>query len=506
MKKLEDLSLREKIFQMFILGFEGENYSLLDKNIINAVNSGLGGIIYFSENIKSLAQIKNLIASFDKNAPVPLFHSIDQEGGQVERTKYINNNEKFHYLSAMALGKTDVDDVIAHTNLMCSELNALGFNVNFAPVLDTNTNPINPIIGIRAYANNSEDVIKYSIPVMQVLKENNILAVGKHFPGHGDTCIDSHIEMPKVKLSLKDFEALHLDPFKQAIANQIDALMISHVYYPAFTGINVVPASLSKAIIKEYLVKKLNYKGLVISDDMEMGSIKNNYSFLNATIQAINAGVDLIIFRYCNENILKMIDKLEHAIQDNEISINRINESVEKILKIKQKYKLFDKSKPKKILNIEQNQKIIDQIAQKSIKIIKNNNHLPINKNLKTLIISPDKKTITNLETDKSLLSHFLPLSNIKEIQYSIEPTQKQIDNIVNLSQNYEQLIFLSYNSHINKSQQDLIKNLNLSISILLATEHDSTLFSDANAILAGYSYKQSSLKAIADALMTKNK
>ncbi len=503
MKKLEDLSLREKIFQMFILGFEGDNYNLLDKNIINALNAGLGGIIYFSDNIKSPAQIKNLITLFDKNVQLPLFHSIDQEGGQVERTKYINNNEKFHYISAMALGQTNVEDVTAHTNLMCNELKTLGFNVNFAPVLDTNTNPINPIIGIRAYANTSEDVIKYSIPVMQTLKKHNILAVGKHFPGHGDTCIDSHIEMPKVNLSFKDFETLHLEPFKQAIANQIDALMISHVYYPAFSGVNVEPASLSKKIITDYLIKKLNYTGLIISDDMEMGSIKNNYSFLNATIQAINAGVDLLIFRYCNENILKMINKLELAVKNNEVSINRINESVEKILKTKEKYKLFEKQKFIESINIQQNQKIIDHIAKKSVKIIKNNNHLPINKDLKTLIISPDKKTITNQETDTSLLSDFLLLPILKEIQYSLTPTEKQIDYIIDISKAHEQIIFLSYNAHIIQAQQNLINNLDFSISISLATEHDNFLFNKANAVLTGYSYKQPSLKAIADILMS---
>ncbi len=502
MKKLKDLNLREKIFQMFILGFEGESYDLLDKNIINAVNSGLGGIIYFCENIKSPAQIKNLIASFDKKALLPLFHSIDQEGGQVERTKYINNNEKFHYLSAMALGKTDVEDVIAHTNLMCSELNALGFNVNFAPVLDTNTNPLNPIIGIRAYANTPEDVIQYSIPVMQTLKKHNILAVGKHFPGHGDTCIDSHINMPKVNLSLNDFEKVHIEPFKQSIVNQIDALMISHVYYPAFTADKVIPASLSKEIITEYLIKKLNYTGLIISDDMEMGSVKNNYSHLKAFIKAINAGTDLIIFRYSNKDILNIIDKLELAVQNNEIAINRINESVEKIFKIKQKYKLFDKLKSIDSINIRQNQKIIDKIAKKSIKIIKNNDQFPINKNLKTLILSPDKKTITNLETDTLLLSDCLQIPILKEVQYSLEPTHEQIDNIITLSKTYEQFIFLSYNAHINKSQQDLIKNLNISVAISLATEHDSFLFSNANAIIVGYSYKQPSLKAIADILM----
>jgi len=336
--KINNLSIREKILQMFILGFSGTELSNSGHNIQNLVGSGLGGVIYFAENIISYEQTAALSKDLQKISKTPLFISIDQEGGRVERTGNIKNKEK--YLSPKELAeKNSMDLIKQQTQIMVKELKSMGINMNFAPVLDVNTNEMNPIIGVRSFGNNPDDVIKYSEPVYKILNQNNIIAVGKHFPGHGDTSVDSHIDLPVVDLPLDELENIHIKPFKSAIDNGLNAIMAAHVFYKAFG--KQIPSSLSKEIITDYLKIKLGYKGLVISDDMIMGGISKNYSSLEACIKGINAGIDIYIYRNSNDEIIKLINDLEEAVIKNLIPISRINESVEKIFLIKEKYKII---------------------------------------------------------------------------------------------------------------------------------------------------------------------
>jgi len=333
---IKNLSLKEKISQMFILGFSGTCLNSENKNIQNLAKNGLGGVIFFAKNIDSYEQTRDLSAELQNISKIPLFISIDQEGGRVERT--INIKNKINYLSPMPLASEKNPELIKNqTQIMADELKFMGVNMNFAPVLDVNTNINNPIIGERSFGRTAEDVIKYSGPVYKTFIENNIVPVGKHFPGHGDTSVDSHIDMPVVDLSLEELENIHIKPFKEAFNNGLDSLMIAHVFYKCFNN-EVIPASLSKEIISDYLKETLNYKGLIISDDMIMGGISKHYNYLESCIKGINAGIDLFIFRNSDDEILKLIDELANAAEKGLISLERINESVEKIFFIKKKY------------------------------------------------------------------------------------------------------------------------------------------------------------------------
>ncbi len=333
-ENLKNLSIKEKISQMFILGFSGTELGTENSNIQNMVKNGLGGVILFSENINSYRQINDLTKKLQSIAKIPLFISIDQEGGRVERT--INIKDKINYLSPKELASSNLDLTKKQAQIMADELKSMGVNMDFAPVLDVNTNENNPIIGVRSFGNNPDDVIKYSEPVYKTFKENNIIAVGKHFPGHGETSVDSHIDMPVVDLSFEELENIHIKPFKHAFSNGLDAVMIAHVLYRAFN--ESVPASLSSEIITGYLKEKLNFKGLIISDDMVMGGISKHYDFVTSCIKGINAGIDIFIYRYSDSKIVELIEELEKSVEKGLIPVERINESAEKILSIKQKY------------------------------------------------------------------------------------------------------------------------------------------------------------------------
>lgn len=184
-KITESVSLKEKIAQMFIFGFRGTELDNENTIIQKAAKLGIGGIILFADNIKSYYQTSKLTQELQNISKIALFVSIDQEGGLVERT--INIDEKINYLTPMALSATEnVDYIKMHSKIMAQELKSLNINMNFAPVLDVNTNINNPIIGIRAISDNTDNVIKFSEPVYSILKQNNIIPVGKHFPGHGE--------------------------------------------------------------------------------------------------------------------------------------------------------------------------------------------------------------------------------------------------------------------------------------------------------------------------------
>lgn len=329
---MQTLTLKQKIAQMFITGFEnlepdGVFYELL--------KSGLGGVIFFTRNIESREQFKNLITKLSKKSEIPLFFSIDQEGGRVERTENIHKGKK--YLSARYAYEKGLSFLRKQTEETALELKDYGINMNFAPVLDVNTNPDNPIIGERAFSNKPEEVIEASKIVLSGYKKHGIITVCKHFPGHGAASGDSHKTLPVIDLSAEELKKIHIKPFKEAVLRGAPAVMAAHVLYPELDSEN--PASVSEKIISGILIKELGFKGVIITDDMEMNGIKG-FTRLEACVKAVNAGVNMFIFRDSSNDIINLISDLERAVKDKIIPEDKINNSVNKILNLKRLYGL----------------------------------------------------------------------------------------------------------------------------------------------------------------------
>lgn len=333
---INNMNLDEKIGQLIIGGFYGYK---VDKNLENLIkNNNLGGVILFERNVKDskqLLELTNSLKEINKNNVSPLFISTDEEGSIVTRMpKEIKklpsnydigkvNNENFSYNIGKILGK---------------ELSSFGFNMDYAPVLDINSNPNNPVIGNRSFGNNKEIVSNLGVKTMKGIQSNNIISVIKHFPGHGDTSVDSHLALPIVNHDLNRLNNLELVPFKYAIKNGADAIMVSHILLKKLDKNN--PATLSKNIITNLLREKLNFNGVVITDDMTMGAIVNNYDIGDAAVKSINAGADIILVCHRYENINKVINSIKNAVKNNVISEKRIDESLYRILSLKRKYKL----------------------------------------------------------------------------------------------------------------------------------------------------------------------
>lgn len=337
-EKIKNMTIEEKIGQMVIVGLE--SYILDDNTRMMIDKYHVGGFILFGRNVENPDQLLTLLNSL-KNAnlknQIPLFLSVDEEGGRVSRMP-----DKINKLpSNETIGKMDDPDLSYKIGgILAEELRAFGLNMDFAPVLDINSNPDNPVIGDRSFGSDENIVSKLGIETMKGIQAGGIIPVVKHFPGHGDTSVDSHIGLPSVKHDMDRLKSFELVPFQKAIEREADAVMIAHILLNKIDPQN--PASLSKTIITDLLREQMKFNGVVITDDMTMGAIVENYTISNAVVQAIQAGSDIVLVCHEQENEVEAIESIKKAVEDESIPEERIDESVYRILKLKQKYKLTD--------------------------------------------------------------------------------------------------------------------------------------------------------------------
>ena len=323
------IDLKTKLYQMFILGTEGGKY-------VELLQNGLGGIIFFTHDIRTVSQFASFVSQIKEISSVPPFLSIDQEGGRVERTENINNGKK--YLSSKFAYEKGMDFSAEQTQNIANDLKFFGLNMNFAPCIDVNTNPKNPIIGERAFSSNPDDVIKAEKIVSKIYRDNGIIPCVKHFPGHGDASVDSHLGLPEINLTLEEMKKTHIKPFKSAIENGAEMVMVAHLHCKCFDK-ETIPTSLSKNAIS-YLRNNLNFRGVIISDDMMMGGVIHFGSFDQNCINGIKAGINMFICRYSDILTVEMIDKIyEEALKDADLK-SKIENSYELITKLKNKYLL----------------------------------------------------------------------------------------------------------------------------------------------------------------------
>ncbi len=330
-----DMDLKNKIYQMFMIAPQ-QTELIGGGNLEKALKSGLGGVIFFTRNILTISQTKDFISQINKTAIIPPFIGIDEEGGRVERTENIFNGKKF--LSAKYQAEKGLDFVKTQTAEIAYLLKKMGFNMNFAPVLDVNTNPQNPIIGERAYGESVKNVEKYAICAMQTYLENKIIPVGKHFPGHGDANLDSHLVLPSLTLNKDEIELVHIKPFKKAIEDGIPAIMVAHLLCPSLTK-QELPSSLSSEIL-DYLRNELNFKGLIVSDDMQMGALQK-IDTIEAVILGIKAGTNLFLYRESTDNIINLIEQVYEKVKKDTTLKEKVENSFNLIQEIKLRYEAF---------------------------------------------------------------------------------------------------------------------------------------------------------------------
>lgn len=314
--------MREKLYQMFILGTDGDGYK-------TALKEGLGGIIFFTHDIENSEQFKGLVAECKSLAKISPFLSIDQEGGRVERTENIHHGKK--YLSAKFAYEKGLDFLKTQTAEIAKELTGYGLNLNFAPCIDVNTNPQNPIIGERAFSDKADEVIEGGKVVVETYRANGIIPCLKHYPGHGDASVDSHLGLPKIDIPLSEMEKTHLKPFR-ALCENAEMVMVAHLYCTCFER-EEIPTSLSKNAI-DYLRDELRFDGVTISDDMVMKGV-GKYGLAEAIERGIRAGLNMFIVRNSDVRTMQAIEEVLAKAHTDEVLAQNIQISYDRIMKLK---------------------------------------------------------------------------------------------------------------------------------------------------------------------------
>jgi beta-N-acetylhexosaminidase len=344
---LSHMTLREKVGQMLFLGFGG---TVMDETIAAFLDEKKpGGVALFARNIKGTEQTVKLIRDVRTHDPgrgspaapggIPMFVSVDQEGGNVVRIKrYVTVLP-----SAMALGAARDKDLAYRVGASLGrDLRLMGFNMNLAPVLDINSNPKNPVIGTRSFGEQPQLVADIGMAYMRGMQSEGISAVAKHFPGHGDTESDSHHALPVLQHDLDRLRSVELVPFKAAFSSGLDALMTAHISLPKIAEEPDMPATVSKNVLTGILRKELGYDGIVVTDGLEMAGIVDKYGSGEAAVRAVEAGADMVMVLWFPEKKNEVQRMLLDAVKTGRLSEARIDQSVRRILLTKARRGLFE--------------------------------------------------------------------------------------------------------------------------------------------------------------------
>jgi len=321
--QLASMSIEEKVGQLFIIAADGDL-----ENLIRTYH--VGGVILFSRHTHSLSDTMQLIEQVRQAAPLSPFIAVDQEGGRVSRLSFATTIP-----TARSLGNHSASALQKVGMLVGRELQALGFNLNFAPVLDVDTCKENPVIGNRSFGNDPYVVAQLGSAYIRGLHNSGILAAAKHFPGHGDTSSDSHFVLPIVNQARDRLETVEMLPFRAALRSDVDMIMAAHVHYPALDPTPNLPASLSKPILTGILRQEMGFSGIIITDAMNMRAITDLMDSGQAAQSAFQAGADIILMP---QDLPAAYHALLSSVKTGEISITRVDESVRRILFLKLRF------------------------------------------------------------------------------------------------------------------------------------------------------------------------
>lgn len=317
------LNVRESAARLLMVGFHGKT---VPRELDSLLELGVSGAILFGRNVESPAQVAELTSSIKQRAGRPFLTSVDQEGGNVARLR-----KGFTPVPAMqVLGAAD-DAALSYEvgKIFGRELGAVGLDLDYAPVLDVNTNPDNPVIGKRAFGDDPDLVAWHATALARGLVSEGVAACGKHFPGHGDTLQDSHHQLPRLPHALDRLEQVELVPFRIAVKAGIPAIMTAHVVFQALDP--EWPATASEPVLSGLLRGKLGYEGLVVTDDLEMKAIATHYPLEEVVVRGLNAGVDLFLCCHTYEKVVAIVDAIERALLDGRVPSYRFQQALDRV-------------------------------------------------------------------------------------------------------------------------------------------------------------------------------
>ena len=469
-KIIAQMSLAEKVGQLFQIGFAGTEVTDGIKEMIEKYK--VGNIIYFARNIESPEQVRSMSGQLQEIAKatgpgLPLLISTDQEGGTVTRLKGVT-----HFPGNMALGAARSKELAREAGESVGrEIKSLGINMNLAPVLDINNNPDNPVIGVRSFGEDPQLVAELGISFITGMQGQGVVACGKHFPGHGDTNIDSHLALPVIKHGWARLDKVELYPFKKAIEAGLDSIMTAHVYFPTIEKKEGIPATLSSSVLTGLLRQKLGFEGLIITDCMEMNAIVSTFGTVTGAVMTIEAGSDMVLVSHSLDQAQLAVKAVIDAVENGRIAEKRLDQSLGRILSLKAKRLGLgvDQSPGTSELNFASGEGVAYRIAKKAVSLVKNDQKiLPLKREAKQVLVCDFKMgmlaLVENEQNHKNRLVDYLEKGGLAVDYHTFNADNPKLPG----SDHYDLVIVCTYNAANQPAQVEIINALQKRKSPLL--------------------------------------
>ncbi|MBO2945484.1 glycoside hydrolase family 3 protein [Paenibacillus sp. F411] len=502
MKTIEQMSLREKIGQMIVTGFPSTEMSLELKQVIEEYK--VGNIILFSHNVEHKRQLGALVTElqqwFTTHTGIPGFITIDQEGGRVTRMP----KDATNVAGAMAIASSGrPEHAYTAGRITARELKALGINFNLAPVMDVTNNPLNPVINVRSYGDSVETVTAYGTQMMKGLLDGGVMSSLKHFPGHGDTDVDSHIGLPVIHKTVEQLEQLELLPFKAAIEQGAQGIMSAHILFPQIEK-SGVPGTMSYAIITELLKEKLGYTGLVVSDCLEMDAIKRYYGTAKGALGAVKAGIDLVFISHTAAVVKEAVHLIEDAVAAGDLEEAVIDAAVSKILAYKSRFAIIEEP-DYEIVGCEAHRRANECMRLETICLVKGEiSPIPQGEQNVLFMGSHAYRTdqaSSSITEELSFPSYMGKHWDAAYEMFRIDPDEEEIKAMLQKAEGYGHIVIGLFNAREHKGQLSLVEKLLAAgarvTAITLGRPYDLALLEGEFCGIAAFEYTLDAFKSL---------
>ncbi len=508
----DNMTVEEQIGQLLVVGFQGTSVPHTLRELIERHH--VGNIILFSRNIQNTHQLLALTHSLQEIAQSaghrsPLFIMLDQENGTVRRL----GQGATIFPGNMALGAVGSEQIAYEiAQATGHELKALGINMNLAPVVDVNNNPANPVIGVRSFGEDPQQVARLAVATVQGYQAAGIVSNLKHFPGHGDTSVDSHLALPTIPHTLERLEQVELVPFRSCIQAGADSVMIAHIYFPALMRDEALPATVSPAIIQGLLRQQLGFDGVIVSDCMEMNAITRTVGVEQGSVMALQAGIDLVLISHIYERQIASLVAIQAAIQVGQLARETIHLAAERVLRLKERSLSWPTALSSTLaaeVGSQEHQQLRDKAYALSTTLVRNDEQLlplSLQPGESILVLYPQKAT-ANMAQDKFAAPTAL-VENIQQrhtnTQSIIFPPQMSAEDrheLLHKAQQAAIIIMATINAHAGEDQAELMRQLlhmdRPVIGIAVHSPYDLQSFPELRTYLATYEYTPPALEAV---------
>lgn len=461
--------LRLEIGQHFMVGLDSTELTPEMERFLAEYQ--IGNVILFKHNVESGAQLRRLCADVQKCVRKHTGHgaliAIDQEGGPVTRL----SGDSVNVPGAMAVAAAGGPELARRAGQLTGrQLRSLGVNFDFAPDMDVNCNPDNPVIGVRSYGDTPEQVIAYGAEMLRGLQESRVLACAKHFPGYGDLDLDPHLSLPRVTKPLEQLEKVELLPFMRAVEAGVASIMTAHVIFPALEP-EEIPATMSRRIITGMLRERMGYEGLVVTDCMEMGAIASDYGTVQGAVRALQAGADIALVSHTALTAMEAVEAAEEALRNGSISMEELQRSTERILRFKRAYQVGE-AEPE--YDNAGDMQETDRILRRSIAGYRlPEGRIPdLGPNPLFASVQSYRATLVNNEECRALSFAGYMAEGYGGDSYllSREPSKKEVAELFAAAEGHSALVIGTYNGHLWKEQREMLGRLDqVKVPVLVA-------------------------------------